>query len=141
MAGVLNISEAANLALHTLMLMASESERPLRTKEAAATLRVSDNHLAKVLQRLARARLVTSTRGPGGGFLLGRQPRKITLLEIYEAIDGPLDTHSCLLGRPRCNEGCSLGEFVERTARELRAHLAGTRLSDIAGILTREEPQ
>jgi len=137
--GVVKISEAANLGLHALTLMAHEPKRPLPIWQAVEVLGVSENHLAKVMQRLAKAGLVTSTRGPKGGFLLARDPAEITLLEIHEALEGPLPKHYCLLGKPRCAEGCVLGSFVEKVTREFQDQLTRTRLSDVAGALKRSE--
>ncbi|MBI5546065.1 MAG: Rrf2 family transcriptional regulator [Deltaproteobacteria bacterium] len=139
MAGVIHISEAANLALHTMILMASAPERPLRVNQATEVLPVSENHLAKVLQRLGRAGLVSSVRGPRGGFSLARPLAKITLLEVYEAIEGPLPTHYCLLGKPRCEGPCVLGGFVEKSTLEFKELLERTCLSDVAGALVRSD--
>jgi Rrf2 family protein len=138
MNGVIHISEAANLALHTAALMASDPENPLTVSEAARTLPVSGHHLAKVLQRLARAGLLDSTRGPHGGFTLARPPSEITLLEIYEAVEGELSSGHCLLGKPVCEGGCVLGSFVRKTSLEFRQQLEHTRLSSLAGALTRK---
>lgn len=137
MAGVIHISEAANLALHTMILMAGEPERPLRVSDAAEAMPISANHLAKVLQRLARAGLVTSVRGPRGGFSLARPAKKIRLLEIYEAVEGPLPIDHCLLGKPACNGTCMLGTFVAKATRKFKEQLEETRLSDLAGTLKR----
>jgi len=139
MSGVVHISEAANLALHTMILLAVEPERPLRVNRAIEVLPVSENHLAKVLQRLAHAGLVHSTRGPHGGFTLARAPAKMTLLEVYEAIEGPLAAHTCLLGKPRCGGRCVLGDFIEKTNAAFKAKLSRTRLSDVAGAFKRSD--
>ena len=139
MSGVVHISEAANLALHTMILLAAEPERPLRVNRAVQVLPVSENHLAKVLQRLARAGLVRSARGPLGGFTLARAPSRMTLLEVYEAIEGPLSPHSCLLGKPRCGGPCVLGDFIEKTNAAFKKKLARTRLSDVAGTFPRKD--
>ncbi|MCU0691863.1 MAG: Rrf2 family transcriptional regulator [Polyangiaceae bacterium] len=122
-----------------MILMAADPQRPLRVNQAAQVLPVSANHLAKVLQRLVRVGLVSSERGPQGGFRLTRASSEITLLEIYEAIEGALPTHHCLLGRPRCAGQCVLGDFVEKTTRKFRAKLEGTRLADVAGALRRSD--
>ncbi|HEY3446292.1 MAG TPA: Rrf2 family transcriptional regulator [Myxococcales bacterium] len=139
MSGIIKISEAANLGMHALMLMASEPLRPLAVKQAIQTLEVSENHLAKVLQRLVHAGLVTSTRGPKGGFLLSRAPDQITLLDVFEALEGPLTDHTCLLGKPVCSEGCMLGNYVTKATRKFRKQLERTRLSDLAGAIERSD--
>ncbi|MCF8044104.1 MAG: Rrf2 family transcriptional regulator, partial [Desulfarculaceae bacterium] len=71
---LLKISEAASLALHTMGLLASRPGEQVPTRELAARLKVSEAHLAKVMQRLGRAGLVRSQRGPKGGFALERNP-------------------------------------------------------------------
>ncbi|MGC4119085.1 MAG: Rrf2 family transcriptional regulator [Myxococcales bacterium] len=137
--GIIKISEAANLGMHALMLMAHEPERPLAVKRAIEVIDVSENHLAKVLQRLAHAGLLTSTRGPKGGFLLARSPEQITLLEVFEALEGPLNDHTCLLGKPVCEDGCMLGQYVTKATLDFRKQLERTRLSDLAGALKRRD--
>jgi Rrf2 family protein len=139
MSGVVHISEAANLALHTMILLAADPERPLRVNCATKVLPVSENHLAKVLQRLAHVGLVRSTRGPHGGFTLARSPKQTTLLEVWEAIEGPLAPHGCLLGKPKCGGSCVLGDFIEKTNEAFRKKLARTRLSDVAGSFERSD--
>ena len=134
--GVVHISEAANLAIHAMVLMAADPERPLRVSRAARALPVSGNHLAKVMQRLGRAGLVTSVRGPRGGFRLRRSPAGVTLLDVYEAIEGRLPSRHCLLGRRRCAGECVLGRFVEKATSDFKVQLGRTRLSDVAGALS-----
>ena len=139
MGSVIHISEAANLAIHTMILLASQPKKPLRVNRAVEVLKVSGNHLAKVLQRLAHAGLVTSTRGPRGGFSLAKDARHITLLEVFEAIEGPLKASPCLLGKPRCVGTCILGMFAMKATGELKRLLAGAHLSDLAGKIERSD--
>lgn len=139
MANMLKISEAASLALHTMALLATSQGTTRATWEIAKTLRVSEAHLAKVLQRLGRAGLVKSQRGPGGGFSLGRDPESISLLEVYEATEGPLDPPGCLLGRPACNGSCILGGLLDQVGAEIRTYFAQTRLSDLNSQFFQEE--
>lgn len=137
MSGIVHISEAASLAFHTLILLAEDPKRPLRVNQATQRLPVSKNHLAKVMQRLSRAGLVSSTRGPTGGFVLAKEPEQITLLEVYEAVEGPIHSQQCLLGRPACSGSCVFGDFITRTTAEFRTMLRETRLCDVAGALRR----
>jgi Rrf2 family protein len=105
----------------------------------AEALGVSDAHLAKVMQRLARAGLVRSVRGPKGGFALGRPAEKTSLLEIYEAVEGPLTDSNCLLDRPVCDGNCMLGGLLDTVNRLVRETLAGTKLCDVAVGRRRDE--
>lgn len=132
MSHTLKISEAASLGLHSMVLLAAKPDKPLSTHEVASELRVSEAHLSKVFQRLAKAGLVTSTRGPGGGFVLAKPADTISLLEVYETIDGPLTGEDCLLGDPTCNgKACLLGGLVKAVNEQMRSYLTNTRLADV----------
>jgi Rrf2 family protein len=111
MTTMLHISEAASLALHTAAFLAAHHDRLVSTHEIAQTLGVSENHLAKVRQRLSKAGLVDATRGPHGGFRLAKPAEVITLLDIYEAVEGPIRPTSCLLGR---HEPCDPSNCIFR---------------------------
>lgn len=136
MSNLLKISEAASMGLHAMVLLAVDPERLLNTKEAASLLDVSEAHLAKVLQRLARAGLVDSVRGPKGGFLLARQPSTITLLEVYEAIEGPIIARNCLFNTQLCDgEHCIFGNLLESVDSQVKEYLGRTKLSEVAGTI------
>jgi len=140
MSNVLKVSEAASLALHTMVLLAANPGADLSTKKIASTLRVSEAHLSKVLQRLSKVALVRSARGPKGGFMLGRDGKEITLLEVYEAIEGPLAPSDCLLGTRICGgKECILGEVLETTNKQVREYLARTKLTDLTSVYGRKK--
>lgn len=135
MSEVVKVSEAASLGLHTMVLLADERGTPLSTREIANRLGVSESHLSKVLQRLVHAGLLQSVRGPGGGFTLAGRKGDATLLEVYEAIDGPMSGSRCLLGSPACaGDDCILGGALEDANKRIRDHLAGTRLSELTHV-------
>lgn len=132
---LLKISEAASLALHTMTLLATNRDETLTAKEMASKLHVSEAHLSKVLQRLAKMGLLRSARGPRGGFKLARKSRQISLLEIYESIEGPLATGYCLLDRPICGgNGCIFGDLIKKLDTEIREYLTKTTLAGIARV-------
>lgn len=138
MTTVLRISQAASLALHTMVFLAANPDSPISTGEVASALRVSEAHLSKVLQRLAKVGLVKSVRGPRGGFVLGKGSDRIALLDVYESIEGPLVASNCLLDAPACGgEPCILGGLLEAMSKQVREYLAGTRLSELAHICLR----
>ena len=135
MANLLKVSEAASLALHSMVLIAEKSPKLISARAMAERLNVSEAHLSKVLQRLGRDGLVRSIRGPGGGFTLLKKPEEVTLLDIYESIEGPLEASSCLFSKPVCgNKGWILGGLLDKVDTEVRSYLSGKKLSDLAGV-------
>ncbi len=98
-------------------------------------LLVSEAHLSKVLQRLAREGLLASTRGPGGGFRLVRGGGEITLLEVFEAIDGPFEPDECLMHERTCGRfGCLFGDLLGDINRQVREYLDGRTLDDVKWV-------
>lgn len=130
---ILNISEAANLAIHAMAYLVNhQPEQPVASGKVAGYLEVSGAHLNKVLQRLKKAGLVRSVRGPAGGFSLAQEPAEVTMLQIYEAIDGPLPRHSCLLGQSSCLFGnCVFGKLLTSVGAQVDEQLSGTTLADL----------
>lgn len=135
MSAMPTFSEAASLALHTVALLAADPKRCLQTRAIASTLHASEAHLSKVLQRLGKVGLVRSIRGPRGGFLLANGAQDVTLLDVYEGIDGPLPQRSCLLGTTVClGKNCVLGGLVAAINHQIRDYLSGTRISELSRI-------
>lgn len=71
--------------------------------ELAAAVEVPDHFLSKVLQALGRNGLIQSQRGASGGFVLSADPERISLLDVVEAIEGPIRLNLCL----GPGEGCT----------------------------------
>jgi len=129
---ILNISEANSIGLHSMAFLAGRPETKITTRQIAERLHVSEAHLAKVLQRLTKAGLVKAVRGPKGGFLLNRNPEDISLIDIFEAIEGPLVEAECLLENPACSgKTCVLGGLMGAVNKQVREYFVNTRLSDI----------
>lgn len=132
MTGMLRITEAASLGLHTAVLLAKNPAQMMSTHTIADILRASEAHLSKVLQRLTRAGLVRSVRGPGGGHALGRSAEQITLLDVYEAIEGQIPSSSCLYSTGLCGgRQCIFGSLLGDVNRLVREQLGGTRLTEV----------
>jgi Rrf2 family protein len=135
MTSALKISEATSLAFHAMALLSAEPERRHPARELAGTLCVSEAHLAKVMQRLAKQGFVESVRGPGGGFRMGADAGEATLLEIFEAIEGPFSPSNCLLGGMLCGgQKCILGELVKTVNEKVLDYLSQTRLGQLADV-------
>jgi Rrf2 family protein len=133
---LLKISEAASIALHAMALLAENtSGKLLSNREISQKLRVSDAHLSKVLQRLEKAGLVHSLRGPKGGFKLAHAPKSISLLDVYEVIEGTIKDHECLLPQPICkNQKCIFGNLLRQINSEVKDYLKKTTLGNLDGF-------
>ena len=100
--------------------------------EMASGLSASEAHLAKVLQRLTKAGIVSSTRGPRGGFRLTSSPASVSLRKVYEAMEGRLEVERCMVGSPICNKReCPLGSLFARLSDDVMDTLGATTLADI----------
>lgn len=103
------------------------------TAEIADLFDASKHHLAKVHQRLAKAGLIRSHRGPGGGVGLARDPAEITLLEVYEVMEGPMLFHPCLFGKEVCPRvNCALRKLLPGLAEQVRDYFEKTTLAELA---------
>lgn len=136
MSDILNISEAVSIALHAMTLVAAQEEQvPLSVREIAETLNVSEHHLSKVFQRLTKARLVKPHRGPKGGVTLVKDPDKTSLLEVYEVIEGELESNKCLLKTRLCKPGnCIFGDLIGNVNKQVKDYLSKTKLSDLKHV-------
>jgi len=133
MASLIKISEAGAMALHAGVCLAAQDGRACTAGEMAAALQVSEAHLVKVLQRLTRAGLVRTTRGPKGGYTLAQPPARVSLRDVFEAIEGPLASIQCLLKHKVCKgRACILGDVIKVMNRRTMAYLTTTTLRALA---------
>jgi len=137
MAKIASFSEATYIALHCMILIAKNGGERMSVKDMASRLSVSESHLAKVIMRLSHAGLLDTTRGPGGGAVLGRSPEEISFLEIVECIEGPMEAPKCVFGRRSCVYGsCIFQDFLCGLVRDAGDWLSGRSLADFidAGV-------
>ena len=96
---------------------------PFMTKEIAEQQHLPPTYLEQLMVQLRKAGLLTATRGAHGGYLLARPAADITLLEIIEALEGPLTLVECPGGAGGCcgePESCALAAIWERASQTLR---------------------
>jgi Rrf2 family protein len=139
MPGVLKISDAASIAIHAMVYLALLNDSELAsTKQIADAYGVSEAHLSKVIQRLAHSGLVKTYRGPKGGISLAKSAEKITLLNVYESMEGSFSNTACLLGTKKCGSaGCILGDLLQSVNKQVKTRLSETKLSDL--VLSRHD--
>src|SRR5438034_9653195 len=115
----MRMTRASSYALHALVYMAAQKHnRPIPSHIVAKPRGIPERFLLKVLKPLVSARVLASVKGPNGGYRLSRPPSAVSMLEIIEAVDGPIRRQSPLsedesdsaLNRnlaPICKEGAA----------------------------------
>jgi Rrf2 family protein len=91
---VVNFSNSVTIGIHTLIVLARE-KKPINAIVLAKKIGSSKHLVGKVLQRLVKDGLLTSSRGPTGGFLINRAPSEIQIYDIYKSIEGEVDYSGC----------------------------------------------
>lgn len=133
MANIIKISDATALALHSMAHLAMHQDGQSTTAEIAKDLDASKHHLAKVHQRLSKAGLIFSQRGPAGGVGLAKDPAEVSLLEIYEAMEGPMTCNPCLFDRDVCpRNDCILSGLLPKLARQVKDYFEQATLAQLA---------
>ena len=101
--------------------------------DIAAAVDVPPTFLAKIFQQFSKMGLVKSFRGTGGGFMLGRPPEKITLLEVVEAVEGPIIPNRCVGAPSDCDRSarCNVHPVWMRVQDEVRGALLGVTLKEL----------
>src|SRR5437588_7469747 len=92
----MKLTRASSYALHAVVFMAAQKQpnKPVASHNIAKARGIPERFLLKVLKPLVSARLLMSIKGPNGGYRLARAANEITLLEVVEAVDGPIQGQS-----------------------------------------------
>lgn len=127
---IVNLSEPLLLGLHAMVALAGEPAACLSARHIADALGASEGHLAKVLQKLARAGYLEPVRGPGGGYRMAKAPRKIDMLRLVELLGGPFELDGC--GFEGCRgKSCLISALVDELTAAIREYLRKRTLDDL----------
>jgi Rrf2 family iron-sulfur cluster assembly transcriptional regulator len=122
--GVLGLMCLARRAFGTVVMV----------DEVSREEHIPKSFAAKIFQSLAKAGLVKSNRGTGGGFALLKKPGEITVLEVIEAIEGKIAFQRCLAEEePKCEHfgGCALCGLFEQAQDRVKDVFSRTTLADL----------
>jgi len=128
------LSQTAEYALRTVLYLATTDQAELsNVSDIAERLDIPRNYLSKTLHQLARAGVLTSTRGKHGGFRLTKPPSKLSLAEVVAPFDGPTGARICLLGRAACSDSdpCPAHGRWKAVSNEVSTFFRETKVSDL----------
>jgi Rrf2 family iron-sulfur cluster assembly transcriptional regulator len=110
-------------------------ERAVSLAEIAERQQISQAYLEQLFARLRRRGLVTSHRGPGGGYRLARPAAETSVADVVIAVDEPLKAIRCGGGKSGCMKDgarCLTHDLWEETGRQIHGYLASVSLADVA---------
>jgi Rrf2 family protein len=113
-------------------MAAAKNDKPVASHHIAKARGIPERFLLKVLKPLVSARVLMSVKGPNGGYRLARTPSDISMLEILEAVDGPIRGQAPFTseeGNGHLNH--KLENICKQTADQVRKQLEKVRVSDL----------
>jgi len=136
------LSQTVEYSLRAMASLAYHPDELIPTPDLAQMTHVPVNYLAKVLQTLGKANLITGRRGVGGGYKLARPAKDITLIEVINAVNPIERIHTCPLGLE--NHGpnlCPLHHRIDQAAAAIIEVFSGATLEDmVTGEGTKQLP-
>jgi FeS assembly SUF system regulator len=119
---LLKLTKKADYGLIAMRHLAEHSAQgAFSAKDIADLYSIPAEALAKILQRLARQKLLVSQQGTNGGYVLARDPRSISALEVIRAIEGPVFITACSSDHRDCStvDRCTVKEPLRKVSRSI----------------------
>ena len=132
---MLRFTKRADYGLMAIHFIASHGdEGAVSAKRIAEEFHIPPERLAKILQQLAKKKLITSHNGPKGGYVLTRRPGAITVGQVVRALEGPLSVVSCMTEHDDCPQfaRCNLRGPVQKIQASITHVLDSMTLAELA---------
>jgi Rrf2 family protein len=135
---MLRLSKKADYALLAVSHLAAHADRNASTRELAEGYDIPTELLAKVLQKLVRARLLISIQGIRGGYALARPANTISVADVIQAVDGPLTVTACSEADHSCDQysKCNIRDPLWRIKDRIISTLTSTSVAELAADLS-----
>ncbi len=141
------LSNTCKYALRALIYLGKNSEKDYRIgiKKISEDLGLSSPFLGKILQNLVKQKLLVSTKGPNGGFALGKKPDQITLWDIVAKVDGEEFFTNCLITLEPCKTHdpskplCPIHSQYDKLRKEITSFYKETTLAIISSDIEKFE--
>ena len=128
-----SLSKKADYGLIALKHLAQHSDESVSAREIAKQYRIPAEMLAKILQKLARKGILLSHHGTNGGYVLARDPSQISIVDVVEAIEGPIGITPCERGT-ECQQMdvCSVRDPLRKLKAKVVRVLGDTSIYELA---------
>jgi Rrf2 family protein len=139
----MQLTRAADYGVRVMIHLAGPpTEQRVSLPELAEAADAPESFLSKVLQALSHAGLISSRRGQSGGFLISPRGREASMLEVIEAIDGPICLNVCLVSGRSCHRKaqCPAHPVWAQAQTAMLGVLSGARIADLASGILQTRP-
>ena len=134
------LSNSSKYAVRAVLYLAKKAtkEKKIGSKQIALELDMPAPFLAKTLQKLAKNKIISSIKGPNGGFYLNNQNKKKTVYNIINCIDNVEKFNQCYLGTLECNEEkpCIVHHLYDPFKKELIKKLKSKTILEMANAFS-----
>ena len=129
----MKLSTKGKYGLYAMYYLAQHTGDGPQPLKAVSAIGVSEDYLEQLLGNLRRAGLVTTVRGAQGGYLLGKEPQEITVGDIIDATEGPLNISECLADESCCHKSgqCKTRRVWEYVSGRINQILQSITLRDM----------
>jgi len=131
---VLRFTKRADYGLMAVHYIAAHGgDGAVSAKRIAEEFNIPPERLAKILQRLAKKKLITSHNGPKGGYVLTRAPGEITVGQVVRALEGPVRIVSCIVEDDDCPQfsRCNLRRPVQKIQASISSALDTMTMAEL----------
>lgn len=129
----MKISRSTGYALLAIGYLAKhQGEGVVLSQSISKRYNIPLEYLLKILQQLVKANVLRSKRGPGGGFTLARSAKKINVIQIIEAVDGPMVSRLDLTGLTKRDKfSVKVEQVYDKAIAQARNVFEKTKLADL----------
>ncbi len=135
----MRLTRAGEYAVRCALYLAMQPDGgEITRRQVSEDMRIPLHFLGKIAQQLSHAGIIQITKGAKGGYRLARPASEISLLQVVEAVEGPLDLNLCLIHEDSCNRTafCAVHEVWRESQAGLKKTLGS---ADLASLVTREK--
>ncbi len=129
----MKLSTRGKYGLYAMYYLARHEGEGPQALQSVSTVGVPKQYLEQLLGNLRRAGLVSAVRGARGGYQIARPAAEVTLLDIIDAVEGPIELSECASSEHACDRACEcpVRWVWQRVTDTINAELAAIRLSDM----------
>ena len=137
------LSSKCKYAIRAVLFLAvgSSPKKKFGGKHIAKSLKIPSPFLGKILQDLVRKKLISSIKGPGGGFYMTEDNLSCTIIDVFDAIDGLSFFNSCVIGLENCSDShpCPIHHEFKESRVKIEELFSSKTIQDLSSEIDSQD--